>query len=180
MQYPNMRGPILAFHFRDADAARRIFEDWRERWGIDGNDDNVRISIITGVTRANPFAYSMQIGPVYRTSDEQSGKTFMTMARNLRLDTSTPDDLNKFLEGFQKAGSYGLVPAIMRPGEQFPTPMTELLLPRRNLDIRPAWMIGANDPDSSVMQDDDDPFIPDGITDPPILKAMAKMRLFRQ
>ena len=67
-----------------------------------------------------------------------------------------------------------------QPGEHFPTPMTELLLPRRSLDIRPAWMIGENDPDSSVMQDDDDPFIPDGITDPPILKAMAKMRLFRQ
>ena len=180
MQYPNMPGPILALHFRDANAARRIFEDWRERWGISGNDDHVRISIITGVTKDKPFAYSMQIGPVYQTSDEQSGKTFMTMSRNLRLDASTPDNLNRFLEGFKKAGSYGLVPAITKPGNDFPTPMTELLLPRRSLDVRPAWIIGENDPDASVMQDDDDPFIPDGVADAPILKAMAKMRQFRQ
>lgn len=179
MQYPNMPGPILALHFRDADAARRIFEDWRDRWGVGGSDDNVRISIITGVTKSNPFAYSMQIGPVYRTSDEQSGKTFMTTSRNLRLDASTPDNLNRFLAGFQKAGSYGLVPAITQPGDDFPTAMTELLLPRRRLEVRPAWMIGKNDPDASVMQDDDDPFIPEGKTDPPILKAMAKMRKFR-
>jgi hypothetical protein len=180
MQYPNMPGPILALHFRDADAARRIFEDWRERWGIDGNDDHVRISIITGVTKDNPFAYSMQIGPVYQTSDEQSGKTFMTMSRNLRLDASTPDNLNRFLEGFQKAGSYGLAPAITQPGADFPKPMTELLMPRRSLDVRPAWMIGENDPDSSVIQDEDDPFIPDDIADAPILKTMAKLRQFRQ
>ena len=180
MQYPNMPGPILALHFRDADAGRRIFEDWLDRWGVNGSDDNVRISIITGVTKANPFAYSMQIGPVYRTSDEQSGKTFMTMSRNLRLDASTPDNLNRFLEGFQKAGSYGLVAALTQPGHDFPTPMTELLLPRRNLEVRPAWMIGENDPDSSVMQDDDDPFIPDGMTDPPVRRALEKMREFRR
>ena len=180
MQYPHMPGPILALHFRDADAARRIFEDWRDRWGVGGSDENVRISIITGVTKDNPFAYSIQIGPVYRTSDEQSGKTFMTMSRNLRLDASNPGNLNRFLEGFQKAGSYGLVAAFTQPGDDFPTPMTELLLPRRNLDVRPAWMIGENDPDLSVMQEADDPFIPDGIADPPILKAMARMRQFRR
>ncbi len=180
MQYPDMLGPILALHFRDADAARRIFEDWRERWGIGGSDDNVRVSIVTGVTKANPFAYSMQIGPVYRTSDEKSGKIFTTLSRTLRLDASTPDNLNRFLEGFQKAGSYGLVAAFTQPGDALPTPITELLMPRRILEIRPAWMIDENDPDLSVMQDDDDPLIPDGITDPPVLRAMAKMRKFRQ
>jgi hypothetical protein len=40
-------------------------------------------------------------------------------------------------------------------------------------------MIGENDPDSSVVQDND-PFIPDGIADAPILKAMAKLRQLRQ
>ena len=122
----------------------------------------------------------MQIGPVYRTSDEQSGKTFMTMSRTLRLDASTPDNLNRFLESFQKAGSYGLVAAFTPPGEDFPMPMTELLLPRRKLEVRPAWMIDENDPDLSVMQNDDDPFIPEGMADPPVLRAMARLRQFRQ
>lgn len=179
MQYPNMLGPILALHFRDADAARRIFEDWKERWGVGGSDDNVRISILTGVTMSNPFAYSMQIGPVYRTSDEQSGRTFTTMSRTLRLDASTPDNLNRFLEGYQRAGSYGLVAAITPPGKELPEPMSELLLPRRNLEVRPAWVIDENDPDLSVLQDDDEPFIPDGMVDPPVRRAMEKLKEFR-
>jgi hypothetical protein len=73
-----------------------------------------------------------------------------------------------------------LAPAITQPGADFPKPMTELLMPRRSLDVRPAWMIGENDPDSSVIQDEDDPFIPDDIADAPILKTMAKLRQFRQ
>jgi len=179
MQYPNMPGPILALHFRDADAARRIFEDWIERWGREGSDNNVRISIITGVTKANPFAYSMQVGPVYGASLEKGGRIFTTMSRILRLDASTPDNLNRFLESYQKAGSFGLVAAVTGSGRTIPEPIIELLLPRRKLEVRPAWMIDENDPDLSVLQNDDDPFIPDGMADPPVWRAMEKLKEFR-
>ena len=179
MGYDGMPGPILALHFRDADASRRIFEDWISRWGREGSDENLRISIITGVSVKHPFAYSMHIGPVYRTRDERSGITFTTLSRYMRLDASTPDNLNGFLSAYQKAGTFAFAPAVAVPGKPFPVPMLDLIQPRRRLEVRPAWTIDENDPDMSVIQDDDDPFIPDGQTDPPVRRAIAKMREFR-
>ena len=179
MGYDGMPGPILALHFRDADASRRIFEDWISRWGHEGSDENLRISIVTGVSVKHPFAYSMHIGPVYRTRDERSGITFTTLSRYMRLDASTPDNLNGFLGAYQKAGTFAFAPAVAVPGKPFPVPMLDLIQPRRRLEVRPAWTIDENDPDMSVIQDDDDPFIPDGQTDPPVRRAIAKMREFR-
>ena len=180
MAYPQMPGPLLALHFRDADAARRIFEDWLERWGQEGSDENVRISIITGVTQNEPFSYSMHVSPVFQTSLVQGGKTFLSLSRYMRLNASTPDNLNNFLAAYHKSGSFGLVPATTPAGHEFPEPFFDLIQPRRKLEVRPAWTIEENDPDLSVLQEDDDPFIPDDQSDPPVRRAMAQLKAFRQ
>lgn len=178
--HPQLPGPLLALHFRDVDAARRIFEDWRERWGREGSDENVRISIITGVTQKEPFAYSMQVAPVFRTGLGQGGKTFLSLSRYMRLNATTPDNLNNFLAVYHKTGEFGLVPAITPAGQEFPEPLYDLIQPRRKLEVRPAWTIEENDPDLSILQDDDDPFIPDDQTDPPVRRAMAQIKAFRE
>lgn len=179
IEYSNLPGPILALHFQDADAARRIFEDWVTRWGQEGSDANVRISIITGISITHPFAYIIHIGPVFRVNEGQSGKIFTTMSRYLRLDASTPENLNRFLRTFGDVGSFGLAPAITAEGRDFPEPLFDLIQPRQDLVIRPAWTIDDNDPDIYVVQDDDDPVIPDGETNPPIKRAMERLRALR-
>lgn len=179
MVHPQLPGPLLALHFRDAGAARRIFEDWHERWGREGSDENVRISIITGVDQKEPFAYSMQVAPVFRTGLVQGGKTFLSLSRYMRLNATTPDNLNNFLVAYHKAGEFGLVPAITPPGQAFPEPMYDLIQPRRMLEVRPAWTIEEHDPDLSVLQDDDDPIIPEDQADPPVRRAMAQLMAFR-
>lgn len=178
--HPQMPGPLLALHFRDADAAKRIFEDWRERWGREGSDENIRLSIVTGVTKNEPFAYSMHVAPVFRPGLVQSGKTFLSLSRYMRLNATTPDNLNNFLVAYRKSGSFGFVPAITSAGQTFPEPLFDLIQPRRKLEVRPAWTIGEHDPDLSVLQDDDDPYIPDGQDDPPVRRAMAQIRAFRE
>jgi hypothetical protein len=180
MIHPELPGPLLALHFRDADAAKRIFEDWRERWGREGSDENVRISIITGVTQKEPFAYSMHVAPVFRSGLVERGKTFLSLSRYMRLNATTPDNLNNFLVAFQKAGNFGLVPAITPSGQVYPEPLYDLIQPRRKLEVRPAWTIEEHDPDLSVLQDDDDPFIPVDQTDPPVWKAMARLKTMRE
>lgn len=175
MIHPQMPCPLLALLFSDADAARRIFEDWNERWGREGSDENVRISIITGVTQNEPFAYSMQVAPVFRTDLVRGGKTFLSMSRYMRLNATTPDNLNNFLAAYHKAGEFGLVPAVTSAGQIFPEPLYDLIQPRRKLEVRPAWSIDEHDPDLSVLQDDDDPFIPEGQLDPPVRRALAQL-----
>lgn len=179
MAHPQMPGPLLALHFSDADAARRIFEDWRDRWGREGSDANLRISIITGVSQSEPFAYSMHISPVFRANAVGKGKIFLSLSRYLRMHPKTPDNLYRFLAAFQTAGNFGLVPAITPVGHSFPEPMYDLVQPRCNLEVRPAWSIEEHDPDLSVLQDDDNPLILDGQSDPPVLRAMARLKAMR-
>lgn len=179
MVHPQLPGPLLALHFRDARAARRIFEDWHERWGGEGSDENVRISIITGVDQKEPFAYSMQVAPVFHTGLVQSGMPFLSLSRHLRLNATTPDNLNNFLDAYHKAGEFGLVPAITPPGQAFPEPMYDLIQPRRMLEVRRAWTIDEHDPDLPVLQDDDDPIIPEDQSDPPVRRAMARLIAMR-
>ncbi|PLK22350.1 hypothetical protein C0V72_15400 [Porphyrobacter sp. TH134] len=180
MIHPQWPGPLLALHFRDADAARRIFEDWRERWGRVGSDENVRLSIVTGVSKREPFAYSMHVGPVFRTSLVEKGKTFLSLSRYMRLNPTTPDNLNNFLAAYDQAGEFGLAPAITPVGQKFPVPLYDLIQPRRRLEVRPAWTIEDHDPDLSVLQDDDDPFIPEDQIDPPVRRAMARIKAIRK
>lgn len=178
--HPQLPGPLLALHFRDADAARRIFEDWRERWGREGSDENVRLSIITGVTKNEPFAYSMHVAPVFRAGVVEKGKIFLSLSRYMRLNATTPDNLNNFLAAYHEVGEFGLVPAITPGGQTFPEPLYDLIQPRRKLEVRPAWTIEEHDPDLSVLQDDDDPFVPDDQADPPVRRAMARLKTFRE
>jgi hypothetical protein len=46
--------------------------------------------------------------------------------------------------------------------------------------VRDAWEIGPNDPDAVALRDDDDPMIPEGQEDAPVLRAMKWLREFGQ
>ena len=177
---PSMPGPLLGLTFRDQSMARRIFGDWIQRWGQENSDEHLRLAIITGVTQEHPFAYSMSIGPTFGTKHEANETTFTTVSRLLRMDATTPDNLNNFLKAYQAAGSFGFLPAVAIPGEAFPELQFDLILPRRKIDIRAAWQVGENDPDQMVLQDDDDPFIPADQPDAPVVKALERVRAFRR
>jgi hypothetical protein len=122
----------------------------------------------------------MHIGPVYKISDGLGGTTIASVSRHNRMHASTSDNLNRFLADYKKAGSFGLVPAVTPEGETFPQPMWEFIQPRQKLEVRAAWTIDENDPDMVIIQDDDDPIIPDGESDPPIKRAIARMKAMRE
>lgn len=55
-------------------------------------------------------------------------------------------------------------------------PSAQFALAKRQLDIREAWQIGENDPDLVALDEDDDPIVPEGVTDPPVNKALMQKR----
>ncbi len=57
-------------------------------------------------------------------------------------------------------------------------PSTQFALAKRQLDIREAWQIGENDPDLVALSEDDDPIVPEGVTNPPVNKALMRKRSF--
>jgi hypothetical protein len=43
----------------------------------------------------------------------------------------------------------------------------------RDLHVRPTWEVGDNDLDVMALRPDDDPYIPHGIENPPVLRAVG-------
>ena len=170
--------PILALAFEDGQAGQTIFRAWRDRWGNENMDDALRLAIIRGLTKRNPAEYAIVVGPNLRHVGNQGGKTFLLVSRINRMTPTNTANLDAFMAAYQKAGAFLLAPAQFDTRE--PTPFIQLAIAKRQLQIRQAWEIGENDPDLSALRDDDQPIIPSDITDPPITRALERIRAMRR
>ena len=169
--------PIFAIGFEDGEAGQAIFRVWKERWGDEDEDDALRVAIITGLSRRNPAHYSVVVGPNLRYMPEDEKKTVLYVSRINRMSPNTSTNLDDFVTAYKKAGVFFLAPAQLIPSPQLLPP--QFAICKRQLDIRQAWQIGENDPDIVVLDDDDEPIIPPGETDPPINKALKRRQTLR-
>lgn len=99
------------------------------------------------------------------------------------MDPTTPENLERFIHAQQDSGFLYLVPSYASPdwdGLQTPTMETSLSIAIHQVLIRNAWEIGPIDLDSVAIDETDDPIIPEGIPDPPVLKLLQARRTDRQ
>jgi hypothetical protein len=144
---------------------------------MEDENDALRVTIVTGVSTKNPSHYVVAIGPSLNELKDSDSKLFLTVSRLNRMESASTANLDRFLAAYRGVGGYFLVPA------QFgspPTFMHQLFLVKRHLHIREAWEIAENDPDMMVLQDDDDPIIPPTVLNPPVNKALERIRRLRK
>lgn len=171
--------PFMGMMFKNLVAGRKIFADWRTRWGREEAVDVLRVTIITGIHKSNPHHYAVIIGPNIDliTADARSGDTFSMVSRINHMTPTTSENLTNFLKAFNKFNAFDLVPAQFPISSQrMPEVEFRLAVLKRHLHIRPAWQIGENDNDIVALDDDEDPFIPEGVVDAPVIKAIAARR----
>ncbi|TXH72417.1 MAG: hypothetical protein E6Q82_17505 [Thiobacillus sp.] len=171
--------PFMGLMFQNMEAASRIFAEWSARFGQADKDDDLRIAIITGISKANPTHYAVIVGPNIDRIEKTLGtsKTFVLVSRVNRMSPETNKNLDAFLKEFDKYGAFYLMPVKLpaKPGEVPDLEYRQYLL-KGHIHVRPAWQIGEHDYDMVALDVDEDPVIPDGITDAPVLKAMARKR----
>ena len=140
--------PVLAIAFANGEAGNAIFRAWKERWGTDDQDDNLRVSIVTKVSKERPLDYSIVVGPSLQQTADDRGKIIMSVSRCHRMVPKTPENLSRFLEAYNREGRYFLGPAKMGDGEDvFEIPSMEFAICKWHLNTREAWEIGDDDPD---------------------------------
>lgn len=171
--------PFVGLIFRNMEAASQIFAEWNARFGQVDKDDDLRIAIITGISKVNPAHYAVIVGPNIDRIERALGtcKTVVLVSRVNRMSPESTKNLNAFLKEFNKYGAYYLMPVKLpdKPGE-VPHLESKHYLLKGHIHVRPAWKIGEHDSDMVALDVDEDPVIPDGITDAPVLKAMARKR----
>ena len=172
--------PILAIGFKDGGAGQAIFRAWKDKYESEDIDKIIRVALITGLSERNPTEYSVVIGPSYSQVMEDRNKIVMFLSRINRMTPETSKNLDMFISAYKKIGSFFLAPVCVDTSRNVVgMPSTQLAIAKRQLDIREAWQIGDNDPDVSVLHEDDDPIIPAGVIDPPVNEALASIRTMR-
>ena len=169
--------PILAIGFEDGEAGQAIFRAWKERWGDVDKDDELRVAIITGLSKQNPAEYAVVVGPNLRHVPEDENKRLLFVSRIHRMTPNNLQNLEHFIQFHNRMGYFFLAPAqINADGNNHQMPSREHALLKRKLDVRQAWQIGENDPDIAVLRKDDEPIVPEGETDPPVSNALRRIR----
>lgn len=168
--------PFMGLMFKNLDAGRKIFADWHAKWGQEEAVDTLRITIVTGIHKSNPHHYGVIVGPNIDniTAELRSGSTVSMVSRINRMMPATSENLTNFLRVFNKFDAFFLMPAQLPHSTQSsPEIDVKLALLKRHLHIRPAWQIGENDHDIVALDDEEAPFIPEGVLDAPVIKAIA-------
>ena len=173
--------PILAILFEDGQAGQAIFRAWKERWSNEDKDEMLRVAIITGLSKRNPAEYAVVVGPNLQQLVENNKKVILPVSRIHRMSPDTSTNLDNFLAAYKKAGAFLLAPAQLTKDIANPQmPFVQLSIGKRHLDLRQAWQIGENDPDLFALVGYNEPFIPAGVTDPPVNKALLQIRNMRR
>jgi hypothetical protein len=93
-----------------------------------------------------------------------------------RMKPTSDEHLVAFLESYERAGAYILVPAIMGETLDDVDVLFDLGIQKAELDVRQAWQLDEHSPEIVAIQPSDDPVIPADEVDPPILRVMEKKR----
>lgn len=174
---PNEDLPFLGLSFENGEAAEEIFAGWHARIGSDDGTEHLRITILRGVDHKDPNAYCVSIGPPIHTGDElKDGQLCGYVTRNNRMYPINNAHLDAFLGAYARAGSFLLVPFHLpgKRGQPIPIPLKPI--PMRELHVRQAWEVSESDPDVMALRAEDDPHIPPGVENPPVLRALARVR----
>ena len=169
--------PFLALIFKDPKAAAAIFQGWKEEVGKQDSAERIRVSIITGVSRKNPAAYRVLVSanPDWSPARKDKVDHFVIVARINEMNPKDSSNLDRFLESYHRKKQYVLVPGQLG-SNGLGGWARDLKILKNELNVRPAWQIGAHDPDMVAIHDDDDVIIPEGVTDAPVLGAIARKK----
>jgi hypothetical protein len=135
--------PFMALMFKNRDAAVKVFERWRERFGSADVEEAIHIGIVRHFSTEHPAHYGMVITSE-PPKDSRDSRVAMMASRSLLMEPTDDINLRNFLDLYKKAGVYLLMPALLTPG-QTPQFINGLYILKRTLHVKMAVDIGPHD-----------------------------------
>ncbi|MCK9376905.1 MAG: hypothetical protein M0P73_12215 [Syntrophobacterales bacterium] len=167
--------PMLILGFQEPEAAKLIFKSWRDRFGPVDASEELSISIVKGIDKAAPASYKVVIGSTPKSSIGAVGSTFITVTRFNRMDPPDSRNLDLFLREYEQKKRYILAPGHFEHPYTKPEIFIDLGIGKHEIHVKQAWEICQNDLEICALSEDDDPIIPEGIEDPPVLRALESI-----
>jgi hypothetical protein len=173
--FKNMNAPpVLVLGFDNLESGIEIFKDWREQFGEEDKNNEIRVVIVKGVYKDYPSAYRIAICGNFEGPRGQGKSYFSNIARLQTMQSTDGKSLRDFLEDFGRIKAYWL--SFTKMGDMAPPKHHDLSIAKRHLVVREAWTIGLHDIDCMAICTDDDPVIPADVDKPPVVELLAKRR----
>lgn len=168
--------PIIVIGFQEPEAAKLIFKGWRDRFGPVDTSEKLSISIIRGIDKAAPANYKVVIGSIPKIHTGKNYSTNVIMVTRF-LQMTPPDSMNldSFLEQYERKRKYIIAPGHFQNESTMPEIFLDFGIEKCELHVKQAWEIGRNEFELCAINEDDDPIIPEGIEDPPLLRALKSI-----
>jgi hypothetical protein len=146
--------PMVALLFKDGDAARKIFERWRDRFGTIDRKDEIFIAIVRRFSVAKPAHYRVLItSGLPQDPGDSEGKrdTLMLATRTQTMEAESDANLAHFLRNYADASTFLLAPAIWT-GKGQPEILTDLAILKRGLSVKMASQISDTDIEAMALK----------------------------
>ena len=106
--YRNAIGLIVGFE--NIEFGEKIFQDWIARFGINDNNNRIKISIITEIDSKNPHWYVVMFSSNINKSNLDNESVFVTPCRFHLMNASTNRNIQILKEGLKRFSSFKLFP----------------------------------------------------------------------
>lgn len=137
---------FMAFMFENAEAGRKIFERWRERFGATDANDEIALSIIRNLPDQNPHHYLVQITSNVSAKSMDPTKVFTMASRSHEMTPVNSVNLDRFLRWYARFGVYAIIPASMpTPAGGMPELHFDLAIEKRALTVKDAKDVADGD-----------------------------------
>lgn len=168
--------PILGMGFKNIDAANTIFRNWRKKLGNADENDEIRISIITGVNKNFPSHYRVLISSNTKTlKDDSKNRYFTLISRINYMEAANTENLDMFRRRYERLKMYKILPVHFVDINSEPKISWDLGITKKEIFFTPAWQIEKNDPDIVAIKEGDNPIIPNGVDASAILKRLEEV-----
>ncbi len=176
---PGMPPPMLGLAYRNLTSAKEIFKSLRKRYGDDDVKDDLKITIVRGISRDSPAAYAVMVSHNPDNVPISKENVFGFVSRVHRMYPSSSQNLDQFLADYARHGRYVLFPAHLPNELAQPEPVVDLPIGKHNLTVINAWEITPNDMTAAVLDLDEPPLIPVDQPNAPVLKTLEWLRSLR-
>lgn len=166
------KGMGIFIGFDNEELANTIFDSWIDRFGDEEEENLIRISILKGIDKSNPYWYRVCIGTNLQKIKNLKSRYITSATRMHTLNPNSDKNLNDLIKAFDHFKQFRLTPALVSDGGKSIQPIDGKSIIVKELIIKHAWEVGVGDLDSSGIMKSDDPIIPDSEPNAPVIELL--------
>ena len=163
--------PVLIFGFENAAIGLKIFENIAKTIGDKDSNNTLRIALIRGIDSQNLAHYRVAVTSDLDRSEDGSSRVQAGLSRLHTMTPNSSENIDRFLKDYEVRKKCH-VATVNAKGKLVSHLITSGVV------VMYAWEIDENDQEISAIKPDDDIFVPADVENPPISRALAKLRSF--